>query len=112
MYTKNKMPVTTLRVNASKQGETIENKIRRIVNNKEPITDGASLIYSERKDGTLPETNIRTDRWEVAVEAMDIENKNRITKREAKIIEMQKKQEAEDGKTESAQGQGDQNPTT
>ena len=51
--------------------ETIEQKVRRIVNNKEPIKDGSPLIYQERKDGVQPSYNIKTDRWDVAVEAMD-----------------------------------------
>ena len=38
----------------------IEEKVRRIVNNNEPITDGAPIIFTEKKDGVLPEYNIRT----------------------------------------------------
>lgn len=52
------------------EGETIENKVRRIVGNNEPIEDTAPLIYTERKDGVRPEFNIRTDKWDVALEAM------------------------------------------
>ena len=44
------------------EGEQIEEKVRRIVNNNEPITDGAPIIFTEKKDGVLPEYNIRTDR--------------------------------------------------
>ena len=42
------------------EGETIETKVNRIVNNGEPIKDGAPIIYTERKDGVLPEYDIRT----------------------------------------------------
>lgn len=62
---------TSIEHNDSYEGERIESKIERIVNNNEPIKDGAPLIYTERKDGVLPETNIRTDRWEIAINAMD-----------------------------------------
>ena len=31
------------------EGETIETKVNRIVNNGEPIKDGAPIIYTERK---------------------------------------------------------------
>ena len=62
MYNKNKPIKTGLSVNTSFQGETIEEKIRRITNNKEPITDGAPITYTERKDGVMPEYNIRTVR--------------------------------------------------
>lgn len=66
------------------EGETIETKVNRIVNNGEPITDGAPIIYTERKDGVLPEYDIRTDRWEIAIEAMDKVNMDRMAKRENK----------------------------
>lgn len=66
------------------EGETIEDKINRIVNNNEPITDGAPIIYTERKDGVLPEYDIRTDRWDIAITAMDKIHTDRIAKRENK----------------------------
>ena len=37
----------------------------------EPITDGAPIIYTPFEEGVKPEYNIRTDRWEVAIAAMD-----------------------------------------
>lgn len=85
MYKLNKIKQTTLKVNNSYQGETIEQKISRILNNKEPITDGAPLIYTERKDGTNPAYDIRTDRWEIAVEAMDKVNKSKQAQREQRL---------------------------
>lgn len=78
---------TSISRNTSYEGETIEQKINRIVNNKEPITDGAPLIYTDRKDGVKPETDIRTDRFEIAVEAMDKVQKSHIAKREQRIKE-------------------------
>lgn len=62
---------TTNIANRDYEGETIEAKIRRIVNNKEPITDGAPIIYTDRKDGIMAAYDIRTDRWEIAVSAME-----------------------------------------
>lgn len=53
------------------EGESIENKCERIIENNEPISDGAPLSYTKRSDGVLPEYNIRTDKWDVAQEAMD-----------------------------------------
>jgi hypothetical protein len=53
------------------EGEPIEHKIERIVNNKEPIKDGAPEIFTERKEGVNSAYNIRTDRWEIAAAAMD-----------------------------------------
>lgn len=85
MYKLTKMKPGTLKVNQSYQGETIEQKISRILNNKEPITDGAPLIYTERKDGVNAAYDIRTDRWEVAVEAMDHVNKSKQAQREQRL---------------------------
>ena len=62
------------------EGEFIEEKVARVVENKEPIEDGAPIIYTERKDGVLPAYNIRTDKWDIALTAMDQVNKNWQTK--------------------------------
>ena len=45
----------------TKEREYIEEKVRRITENGEPIKDGAPIIYTERKDGVNPAFNIRTD---------------------------------------------------
>ena len=67
----------------TKEGEYIEEKVRRITENGEPIEDGAPIIYTERKDGVNPAYNIRTDRWEIAQDAMEQVGKNK-----SKIIAM------------------------
>ena len=84
MYKKLKLPKTTLKVYEVTEGETIEEKVRRITNNNEPITDGAPIIYTDRKDGVKPEYDIRTDRFELATEAMDKVTKDHLAKREAR----------------------------
>lgn len=76
---------TSLQVNTSYIGERIEEKIERIMNNKEPISDGAPLIYTERKDGVQPEYDIRTDRFEVAIDAMDKVAADHRAKREGRL---------------------------
>lgn len=93
MYKKQIAQPTTLQVNQAYIGETIEDKINRIVNNNEPITDGAPLIYTNRKDGVQPDYNIRTDRFEVAVTAMDAVTKSHVAKREerAKLVGIDEK---------------------
>lgn len=89
MYThrKTKPTTTSISVNKSYKGETIEQKVDRIKNNKEPITDGAPLIYTERKDGVQAAYDIRTDRFELAVEATDAISKTHKAKREERIKE-------------------------
>lgn len=82
MYKKNKPSKTAMSINESYIGEMIEQKVERIMTNKEPISDGAPIIYTERKEGVLPEYDIRTDRWDIAIEAMDKVSKAHIAKRE------------------------------
>ena len=53
------------------QGESIEQKVARILQSNEPITDGAPIIYTEKKDGVLPAYNIRTDRLDIAIDVKD-----------------------------------------
>ena len=50
---------TTLKGQGTYEGEAIEQKIARIFNNGEPISDGAPLIYTERADGIQDAYNIR-----------------------------------------------------
>ena len=61
-------------------GETIETKVKRITENDEAIKDGAPIIYTNREDGVLPAYNIRTDRWEIAQQAMDAVNQANLAK--------------------------------
>ena len=61
-------------------GESIETKVKRITENNEPITDGAPIIYTNRDDGVLPAYNIRTDRWDIAQQAMDAVNQANLAK--------------------------------
>ena len=85
---------TQLRSLTQTEGESIELKVKRLIENKEPIKDGSPLIYTEHKDGVRPEFNIRTDRFELATEAMDRVHKSKLAKREEQL----KKPEDEEGK--------------
>lgn len=71
----------SLKVNKSYEAESIEMKVKRVMANNEPIDDGAPIIYTERKDGVKAEYNVRTDRFDIAVEAMDKVAKSKVAKR-------------------------------
>ena len=43
-----------------KDGELIEEKVKRLTQEKTPVDDSAPIIYTERKDGVLPAYDIRT----------------------------------------------------
>lgn len=81
-------------------GESIETKIERVVQNKEPIEDGAEIIYTEKKLGVQPQYNIRTDKWEIAQEAMNLAHANRIAKSNGTLEQWQKEQQQQQEKNE------------
>lgn len=59
--------------NLAYQAEPREVKLRKIINGEASnMEDGVfPTIYTEKKDGVQPEFDIRTDRFEVAIDAID-----------------------------------------
>lgn len=59
--------------NLTYQAEPREVKLRKIINGESNnMEDGVfPTIYTEKKDGVQPEFDIRTDRFEVAIDAID-----------------------------------------
>lgn len=55
------------------QAEPREVKLRKIISGESSnMEDGVfPTIYTEKRDGVLPEHDIRTDRFEVAIDAID-----------------------------------------
>lgn len=55
------------------EAEPREVKLRKIISGEASnMEDGVfPIIYTEKKDGVQPEYDIRTDRFEVAIDAMD-----------------------------------------
>lgn len=82
MYKRNKYQKTSLKINDARPCETIEEKLRRVTQTKEPIDidDTVGLIYTSKEDGVLPAHDIRTDRMEVAREALDKASKTQTGK--------------------------------
>ena len=53
------------------EAHSIERMIEKAETAQQPIDETAPIIYTERKDGVLPQYDIRSDRWELAQAAMD-----------------------------------------
>lgn len=73
---------TTIRVNKSYEAEPLEKTLKRALTSGEPISTTAPQVFTEKKDGVRAEYDIRTDRFEVAREAMGLVSKVAIAKRE------------------------------
>lgn len=87
-YKKHGFRQTSLNKNESIEGVSIEKQIQGMLNNGEPITDPTvATIYTERKDGVLPQFNIRTDKFETAQEALRVAGSIHVNAREKRIKE-------------------------
>ena len=78
---KRKYNSTIIKRNVSTEGLSIETKIANSIRDREPIVADTPLIYTDRKDGVDPAYNVRTDRFDIAIEACDKHAKSRIAKR-------------------------------
>ena len=114
MYAKPLYQKTLIKCDRTLEGETIEKKVKRLVANKEPIKDGSPIIYTDKKDGVQPQYNVRTDRFELACEAMDKVHRSKEASSDnvAKVIDMKGKKEVskpenEVGKPESTPGKAE-----
>lgn len=112
MYRRNRIVESSIETNDSQEGETLEMKIERIVNNKEPITDGAPTIYTERQNGVEPGYDIRTDRFDVAIDAMDKVAKTHRGRREDRLKNEIEKYNAEQKSKENGGRSEDDAKTT
>lgn len=109
MKTINKIRVNNFKgmVEMTENGETLIKKIQRILDENEPLTDGAPTIYTPKQAGVRDDCNIRTDKWALAMDAMDRVNNY-------KLNEYLKKGDAEEPKTAEGQTEGgvtEPNPT-
>lgn len=105
MYKKIYQSRTTIERNESVEGETIETKVKRALTNGEGVRETAQIIYTERKQGVMPEFDPRTDRWEVAIDAMDKISKDNTAKRKENIIKFDAKKGTNGGEPSGAGGE-------
>lgn len=107
MYKQNKPGKTSIKRNTAYEGECIEKKVYRLFQNGEAIGDDAPLIYTERKDGVLPEYNIRADRFDIALEAMDKGSRSyRATREERHKPKEEQKTDNKDTTTDTTTNTG------
>lgn len=62
---------TRIHTDVAREGQSLEEFLSKAIQGKEPIQATAKVTYNERKDGVLPQHDIRTDRFEVAMLATD-----------------------------------------
>lgn len=65
-------------IEMTENGETLIKKIQRILDENEPLTDGAPMIYTPKQAGVRDDCNIRADKWALAMDAMDRVNNYKL----------------------------------
>lgn len=88
--------------NETYEGKSIEMMIAERMEGEKIELGGKALLYTERKDGVVPETNIRSDRFDLAMMAHDTVERARVSKRDA----IGKKPETEKGSEAAKSTQG------
>ncbi len=88
MYTKRKNTRGNSRIkrNLMMKGISLETSLQRMLQLEETegLENGTALHFNTRAEGVRPEYNIRTDRFELALQAMDEVGKMYLAKREQK----------------------------
>ena len=64
----------------SYEGQSIEDRCKKLVETGEPIKDTSPLIYTPKEKGVMPQYDVRADKWDIAQSAMDKVHKERIAK--------------------------------
>lgn len=104
MYKRPRATKTTINVNNAYVGESIEAKIRRIKTNKEPIGDGAPLIYTEQSEGVIPEYDPRADKFEIMLEANEKAYEQHAADRKAFMEKLEAENKAKEGEGKTGAG--------
>lgn len=83
------------------KGESIEEMIRRCTESNEPIESTAPMIYTEEAAGVQPQYDIRADRFEIALDAVDKYQKSELARQKAEAEKAAAEAaKAEEGKKE------------
>lgn len=87
------MQKTSIALNNTREGETIEQYVRRLQHNGEAIEANTSInrVYTERSEGVKPETNIRTDAWNQAIEGIETKVAGHLEAREKRKAKPEQK---------------------
>ena len=102
MYNNNKIGRVNSQIKRTptEQGESIEEMLRRCTASNEPIEATAPMIYTEKADGVLPQYDIRTDRTDLALDAIDKYQKSEIARQKAEAAKSEEQKPAEPVKQE------------
>lgn len=67
------------------EAKSLERTVSEMIETNEPISAPDAMIFTERKAGVLPEYDIRTDRFDIAIEKSTEVSNHHLKKRIAEI---------------------------
>lgn len=82
IYSKSGRVKSDIKRECTQVGESLEEMIRRCTESNEPIDSTAPMIYTEEADGVQPQFDPRSDRFDIALEAVDKYNKSMEAKKQ------------------------------
>lgn len=101
MKTTNNYKKTQLTRVCTEQAESIEEMLRRLTANKEPIPQNVPPIYTPMEEGVLGEYDIRHDRFDTAYEATNKWEASKTARAAEKQLEgVEQAQETQENKEE------------
>ena len=81
------------------EGETIEERVMKISDLKEPIKDGAPYIETEAQEGVIPMYDIRTDPFDMALDEVTQIHQNSANKYAEEMARLNQKLQGGTGDT-------------
>ena len=88
-----------------KDCESLEEFLKRAIAGNEPIQASVKVTYNDRKDGVLPQHDIRQDRFEIAMLATDTIHRSEAAKRKSADFPQQLKAAQEIAKSGEVTGE-------
>lgn len=89
-HTKTKYTKTCIRRKCTSTGLSIEETVRQAIATNSPLEGGATPIWTPASDGVVPAYDVRTDKQDLALKAMDKVQKTEAMKGFIKQIELGK----------------------
>ena len=89
----------------SYEGQSIEDRCKKLVETGEPIKDTSPLIFTPKEKGVMPQYDVRADKWDIAQSAMDRVNKERIAKGQQPPSEAAEQKDTAQGGATNVAGQ-------
>ena len=102
VYRKGVVRGTQIRGIETHEGEPLHIEIEMLKNNQGTIKAEKKLLYSPRAMGVLPASNVRTDRFSVALYGLSAIHKSEIAQRTA-MVEQPKEEQVDESSATSQQ---------